>query len=464
MIAGLNGDLRITTGSIFSNSFNLEGSGATSTDVGKRVFVLGAGLFSEDLVTAIVTVAGDTAILAARASNTVELARTKIWTDNADVLNTALAYAGAVLEIPRGRFGVMGSNYLDSTSAYIASLFVTTNNLRIIGSGHGPDGTVLDFIGAWRRVNGFVRRGDGIWMIGNLQNITFENMELDGGVENGYTTNSTWPASIVNGDGWDLSHKAIVAGRLGTGPAGGVTDNITFRNVHFHDFRGEQVYHGTVCGRWNFINCVFERSNASLLNPAAICRVSDCVFGSATMPVEFNQSSGGLSTFTGCTFTNFTKGITFVQANSNNISPVVLMGNHFSNIREGAALRGANAKLVTAIGNVFTPPLYAAWETESSGGQGNEWMCSMIKFTGNNIYSDNVGYGGILLAGAIRDSDFSGNTFVGVKYPLGYYGTITNVIFGNNLLSGCQTSFVALSVVDGGPTITNNVLMNGTPP
>lgn len=126
-----------------------------------------------------------------------------------------------------------------------------------------------EFDRSWQVVNGKVWRGGGIFLQGLdpasserkvPASVTLTDLNLDGGCEMGRYFG--WPARPSDGDGWDVTHKALWAeeDRIG--------GNWTILRCKVSRFRGELFYqggsyHGAVVMR----DVEFCSTNADILNP-----------------------------------------------------------------------------------------------------------------------------------------------------------------------------------------------------
>jgi len=126
-----------------------------------------------------------------------------------------------------------------------------------------------EFERAWQLVSGMVWRGAGIFLKGldwtesahaEPPSITLVDLNLDGGCAMG--SYFGFPARLSDGDGWDLTHKALWAEQ------DRAAGDWTIQRCKVSRFRGELFYqggeyHGAVIMR----DVEFCESNADLLNP-----------------------------------------------------------------------------------------------------------------------------------------------------------------------------------------------------
>lgn len=119
-------------------------------------------------------------------------------------------------------------------------------------------------------VAGKVWRGHGIFVarpatdpgIYERPGVEMENISLQGGTL--ATSLYTYPASTVNGDGWDITHKGIYV------CADGFTGTTIVKNSEVVGFRGELIYssNNQVSGALYMDNVLLAESNGQSFNPA----------------------------------------------------------------------------------------------------------------------------------------------------------------------------------------------------
>ena len=117
--------------------------------------------------------------------------------------------------------------------------------------------------------------------------LVFDGITMDGGVLQGLTSYQGWPARTNDGDGWDVTHDAVIDS--GSAPAHNLT---TFQNCQFVRWRGEMVKSVTSAtnGLIVITNCVFNDGDASEINFSFALDVKNSTFSSAHQVMEFYQA------------------------------------------------------------------------------------------------------------------------------------------------------------------------------
>ncbi|MGY1631575.1 right-handed parallel beta-helix repeat-containing protein [Geodermatophilus sp. SYSU D01186] len=113
---------------------------------------------------------------------------------------------------------------------------------------------------SWQIVSGKVFRGAGFFLDGGdspttaQTDITFEDLDIDGTAH--CTHDNLFPADVITGDGWDLTHKGIWMRNDRS------FDRIRVSRCHVHGWKGEVVYYGGIdLGRYTVEDCVLYDTN-----------------------------------------------------------------------------------------------------------------------------------------------------------------------------------------------------------
>jgi hypothetical protein len=112
--------------------------------------------------------------------------------------------------------------------------------------------------------NNEVWRGGCIGIMGGTsaspqQNISVVDLEIDGTAH--YTGNTAWPASTVNGDGWDITHRGVWCNQ------DKYIYNVLVQNCNIHGFKGELTYSaGPYIKNHSLLNNNFDDSNGEATN------------------------------------------------------------------------------------------------------------------------------------------------------------------------------------------------------
>ena len=417
----------------------------SAADVGKVIEIfrggrLGTSTTNQDYIGKIVSVSGTNAVLNNTVSNTGALYCVYGTLDTTPFQNCInAAPSNSVITVPSGTYLIIGLsnfyyNFPNSAFNTYPSLVVTNGGLIINGAGQGQ--TVLLGCGAWTIQGGYAYRGHMFGLTAPIQNrgsFTLENMTIDGGVYPGYTGYFGFPALTDNGDGWDVTHDAVINEGSGTPMANQYYYNLTVTN-----WRGEQ-FKSTQSGADGGIivsNCSFTQGDASGLNFSFSMTVENCYFANLSETMEFYQAycsntcyfqnnfvtnmGGAIMAINGGTGTNPTfniAGNTFYITVQNGIQTTPGCNlNIFSNVFYGggypvtlgvAGYQGSfpNTNIIISA-NVFSNSFWPIVEE----GNGNNSVF-------NVVVSNNTSYN-------------LGNAFA---YGFGYG---SNVLFANNTMNG----------------------------
>lgn len=206
-------------------------------------------------------------------------------TNDTGAINAAIAYGGRIV-VPSGDY-IIQPAAIDRGYA----LDIDRDDVHL----HGEPGARFLFrlydggdpATNWPLVSGAVMRGHAIRINGPIsgaprKNISIRGIEIDGGAPS--TGNSgPIPASPVDGDGWDITHKGIFirADRL--------FDNIVIEDNDIHSFRGEVVHYGGIG-----LKCISIQRNRigdtngdciSVSSGAVTCRFNE-LYGAAHVGIE----------------------------------------------------------------------------------------------------------------------------------------------------------------------------------
>jgi Periplasmic copper-binding protein (NosD) len=342
--------------------------------VGQWVQLFGAGNPTrdgnhEDLVTVVRDVSKGTNLqLALPAMNTLTNARLWVGAQNSFAFQAAVDAAsvkGGTVRIPAGKYLLIPPD-LTNASPLAAdrgyelrrSVTVSSNGLRFVGD--GPATSWLVGNGAWRKCSGQVQRGMLFFLRGPVSNtngiLSFENLTFDGGVAEGHRTNFGFPASPITGDGWDVTHGALLD--IGSAP---MHPQKIITNCWFTHWRGEILKSvvGNTDGHVGITHCRFEDGNASAFNFSFTHEIRDSYFEHLRMAMEFYQGwSKGWSQFANNTVSNVNNGIVLVGARKeNDDGGYFVVSNRFYGKRpyytSGQGIQVSAAKHCRILGNRF---------------------------------------------------------------------------------------------------------------
>lgn len=204
----------------------------------------------------------------------------------ANAIATVGVGGGGVIDMLDGHYWLQQANIQTGTAA----ILINQNNITLRGRGVGR--TVLHTRSDFLNVNGSCVRGHGIRVVGTTSasapraNVTLEKFEIDGG--SGFTGNFGFPANPTTGDGWDITHKAMILSQDDN------CHNISVTDVYAHSYKGEMIY----TGGFGMQTCRLTRvrvddTNASCHNisAAADLIVDDCEFGRSRFWCEMAQNN-----------------------------------------------------------------------------------------------------------------------------------------------------------------------------
>ncbi len=205
------------------------------------------------------------------------------------------ASGGGIIFFPRGVYRVQPSVSGGSC------ITIAYDNVTLLGEGPGasvlqcyvygggtPNGTVSGT--NFEVIAGLVHRGHGIYISspsGTRENTTIQGLRIYGQCPRQtslYPLDSTpppFPASAVNGDGWDLTHKGIYLQENKD------HDNLQVINCRIDGWRGENIhYGGGTCGTVLIDRCWLHDSNGSIVSMTADLTLTNSFIYDGTHGVE----------------------------------------------------------------------------------------------------------------------------------------------------------------------------------
>jgi len=292
----------------------------TSSDVGKliEVFTAGAnfsvGCSNQDILDTITSVSanGTNITFSTPCQHTYTNIPCTIGRNNAtnfqNCVNAAqyLVNGGATnvaINIPSGSYLLIDTNALNLSGNWNVlnpSSTITSGGLTFLGGSN----TVLLGCGAGvthHDVNdniNIVMRSELFFITAPVSNpqypVMFSNLVFDGGVQNGLQGYQYFPPLTVDGQGWDVSHHALLwYDTGGAGTAQSVQKTI-FTNCVFQHWRGEMLIGAGITGGTNTTieigNCTFNDGNASALNPDFAHNVHHNTFANLVKVFEWFES------------------------------------------------------------------------------------------------------------------------------------------------------------------------------
>src|ERR1700722_13554964 len=327
-----------------SNSTVVTVAGAntfSSADVGKVIEVFGAGpwvsysnwgavVTQQDIVCLITNVSADgTSLSLSIPCGWTMNAVCVVGSDNASQFQAAINDASSIvasgqftnvtINIPAGTYllaspQILNPNYIMSSisdthpaltvsSGGITFLGDCASNTILLGCGAGMEHLVnadLSWISSYYAPC-VPMRDTLIIFQGPVQNnqlpLVFENLTMDGGVQQGAQPYNYWELLQANGMGWDTTHHAIAdnAGPYNSPGYLEMNQYKEFTNCVFAHWRGEICICWTSCATncltaWD--DCVFEDGNATADNMYYGQRINHCLFNNVGKVMEYYQDNG----------------------------------------------------------------------------------------------------------------------------------------------------------------------------
>lgn len=298
-----------------STTFTTSNAVLTSAAIGDFIEVVKAGpqtiginnagvqaTNNQDLIAVINNVVNGTNItISLLASNTLVNATATYGFNNdaafqSAILAAASANASTTITIPAGNYLFIATN-LDTRAAAAGEYYsVYLPQGGITFNGAGTNSTRLIGQGAWQIKGTAVWRGfmfDVFDPTNINQSLVFQNLTLDGGLQNAYshaTNAQSFPANKVDGLGWDQTHDAFVVNSTNNFPQDIV--NTIFTNVLFAHWAGEvtKELDNATNNNFLFISDGFNDDNADCVNTVGSTSVSNSVFNNVFQPMEYNTS------------------------------------------------------------------------------------------------------------------------------------------------------------------------------
>ena len=321
-------------------------------DAGKIIELFGAGPTTsgtncQDLIAVIQAVQNPTTVtISVPAGQTASGIRCTFGTQNAAAFQSCIDAATGTntdILVPAGTYLLIPPKVFDPTfvmpnsSVSAPAITIAKGGLRILGT--DPAQSILLGNGAWQLRTNYVHRGWIFWLQGPVTNnpgpMIFENLTMDGGVQQGHTPGDSGgpQARATDGGGWDITHDAVVD----VGPPPTHPDK-RFVNCRFVHWRGEMVKSVTTydSGMILVTNCSFIDGNGSGYN---FCwtphLITGCFFSNLDIAMEYYVGTmKSASVFENSTLINLRQGIVLEGARVGQPSPgYTIQGNQFLTIQ-----------------------------------------------------------------------------------------------------------------------------------
>jgi hypothetical protein len=246
-----------------------------SSAIGEAIEVFAAGVpttssNNQDLVTSIANVVNGTNItLSLACEQTLTNAFATYGYNNTPAFKGAIAAVGSdtndFIYIPPGNYFLLPTQSDYGINHGNVCIFLIRGGINFVGA--GTNLTTLLAQGAWSLVNNSVTRSVLVKVTSPLTNnfpVSFSYLTMDGGVQQGNTSNHGFPAKITDGTGWDISHDAFEM----AGSSSVNLYNLYFTNVLVQHWRGEEFksVDGSTNGQIGIYNCTFADGDATALN------------------------------------------------------------------------------------------------------------------------------------------------------------------------------------------------------
>ncbi len=419
---------------------------------------------NQDLVATITNIVNGTNIYMSRpAQATLTNAFATYGHNNQTNFQAAIAAASAVtnavINIPAGVYLLLAS----SNSAYgYAGLILSAGGITFNGA--GTNATTLLGEGAWTlqqypgSTNAFPTRGFLIEENPPIKNnypVVFENMTLDGGVQQGNTSTHGIQANPVDGLGWDETHDAFLVWSYNNTNA---INRMTWTNLVFQHWRGEMVksIDQSTNGNLDIFNCVFNDGNATAINIYPSLNISNCVFQNLFQVAEYYQAySSNTNYFQNNLVTNITGNGFAINGGKGNNPPFIIRNNTFYLIGNGNnGIETVPADNVSIISNQFICRDYANAIVLGASGYQGTYDNSNIVIAANTVVNP---YTFVEICGAtnaistqrVESVSVYGNVLTQPNHSvtlLQTYGWTTNIHFWSN---DCSTIPGSIAVSSG---------------
>lgn len=421
----------------------------SSADIGKTIELFGAGPLgtsttNQDLVAYIANVVNSTNIYLDRPCGaTVNGCYGVYGTNNAGAFQACInaAPSNSVINIPDGTYLIIGASNFVSFNANLfttyPSIVISKGGLTLLGQSRAN--TILLGCGAWQNKGAYAYRGYMFECQGPVTNngpLIFDTLTMDGGVQQGDTGTYGWPASTANGDGWDVTHDAVID--VGYPP---IHLNKIFRNCSIRNWRGEQLK-GAVPWSGGFVlvtNCSISDGDATALNLPTSHNWVNCTFSNLYEVEEFYEGyTTNSSFFQGCMVTNVAALMALNGALTNSVNPsYTIQSNVFYMNNGGNGVQTTPAENLLISQNTFFGGISGgiAITLGTAGYQGSAINSNIVVTcnTFSNIFYvlDVEGVGG----NEVADVLITSNTAIGGQFFATGYGWNTNVLFYGNTFS-----------------------------
>ena len=444
---GAHGDalhFRVNTASNSPVVTILSTNRSSRADLGKVVVIFGCGASTlstnnQDYLGKVVGIPDERHLQLAPMPRKTQTNASGIYgTDNSGAFQRCVdrAYgSNTVIHVPLGNYLMIPKDLMDpdyqmkgDTESRAA---VMINKGGITFRGEDAKSTILTACGAWQIKGQFVSRGQLFECRGPIKNdapLIFENLTMDGGVDQGRQDYRGFPARSSDGSGWDMTHDAVMDG--GASPLHLFK---AFRKCIFQHWRGEILkgVSGATNGFIEVTGCDFHDGNASAFNFDVAHHIDHCTFEHLDMAMEFYEGRMDRpSLFENSSVTDVRNNLVIVGAQKDHEAPLyTIRNNRFLSGTDFGVLIGP-AKNLLIESNTFAGMNWAIGT--GAGYQGTDCnrdiriennRCSNIHF----LFLDGAG-----IPNWVRDVRICGNRMNGSESFAGGYGYASNVVIADN--------------------------------
>ena len=437
--------------------------------IGEAIEIFGAGVpttsvNNQDMVATITNIVNGTNIyVSQRCGKSLTNAFATYGHNNTPNFQSAIAAVGNdtndFINIPAGKYLLLTIN---RSGVYgYSSIVISQGGINFVGA--GANSTTLLSQGAWTLIGGSTWRGFLVEVHSPITNnfpVSFANLTMDGGVQQGNTSNHGFPASIIDGTGWDETHDAFLL----AGVAATNLYHTYFTNVNVTHWRGEEFksIDGSRNGHIGIYNCMFSDGNATALNVYPVWDVRSNLFVNMFQIAEYYQAySLSTSYFEYNTASNIT-GNGFAVNGGTGINPPFIIASNVFYFSQANGIETVPADNLFITGNLFSNVgnYVISFDIGAAGYQGT-YFSSNVVIAANTIVNP---YIFVELGGGAGPTDpqsvvsvtVSSNVMLNpsgnLNFLQSYGGWTTNISFrGNNCSQFINTPVYMTSASPGSP-------------
>lgn len=416
----------------------------TAGSIGSLLLVLTGGattttIYHQDYIGTITGVsAGTNLTVTPVLSNTLAGAFATVGKNNTQPIRdclSSLAGTNDIVLVPAGNYLVMPDYMLTNG---VGNDFYAVHIKRGGFTMQGQGSATITGNGYWQTHGGACVRGVpfALYAVTNNYPLVFDNLTFDGGVTNGQTAFQYFPADTNQGDGWDLTHDAVVD----TGPPP-MHANKTFSNCTFQHWRGEMVKstYANVDGNITMTNCVFYDGNASGFNFSFTHRISNSRFDRLNIASEFFSGyATGPSYFENSVITNMLhNGLVLLGALTNHVEPLYTISGNNICTPGGISVFFNPLRNALVYGNTLYGPIYTGGAGYQGTDHNGDWTITNNTFltTTQRITAPFVNTAD--QQAQLENVLFAWNTASNYQYLATGPGYNSNVRFSSNVCVSC---------------------------